>query len=302
MRHTYSSPAKINWFLHITGRRADGYHTLETVFQRIDWCDEIHITPNQDGQIYLFNANNDSANITVTDNLIYRAALALKQHLLEHAVNPEQTERIEQLGADIELHKHIPMGAGLGGGSSDAATTLIALNELWQANVDNATLQQIGLTLGADVPFFISPYASALARGVGEALTPLTVAPRELLLVKPNVHADTRSVYQHPLLVRDHAPLEEGVHDLEKQLQRLDAHAPFANDMQSAAFVIAPEIETVYKTLQTIAPQAYVCMSGSGATVFACPNTTEERAALAQWQESECPSHWISRWCRTLGE
>lgn len=296
MRHTYSSPAKINWFLHITGRRADGYHTLETVFQRIDWCDEIHIMPNNDGQIYL----SDSARITVTDNLIYRAALALKQHLRQHATGTEDAERIEQLGADIELHKNIPMGAGLGGGSSDAATTLMALNELWQANLDNATLQQIGLTLGADVPFFISPYASALARGVGEELTPLHVPPRELLLVKPNVHADTRSVYQHPLLVRDHAPLEEGVHDLEKQLQRLDAHAPLANDMQSAAFVIAPEIENVYKTLQTIAPQAYVCMSGSGATVFACPNTAEERAALAQWQENECPSHWVSRWCRTL--
>lgn len=161
MRHTYQSPAKINWFLHITGRRADGYHSLETVFQRIDWCDEIHITPNTDGQIYL----SDSASIAVSDNLIYRAALALKAHVQQHATNSEQAERAAQLGADIELHKNIPMGAGLGGGSSNAATTLIALNELWQTNVDNATLQAIGLTLGADVPFFISPHASAFARG-----------------------------------------------------------------------------------------------------------------------------------------
>ena len=193
------------------------------------------------------------------------------------------------------------MGAGLGGGSSDAATTLIALNDLWQAHLDNATLQGICLTLGADVPFFISPHSAAFARGVGEELTPMALAPRELLLVKPNVHADTRLVYQHPLLVRDHAPLETGIHDLERQLQRLDAHAPFSNDMQSAAFIIAPEIEAVYKTLQAVAPQAYVCMSGSGATVFACPNTADERAALAQWQTTDCPSHWLSRWCKTLG-
>ncbi len=297
MRHTYQSPAKINWFLHITGRRADGYHSLETVFQRIDWCDEIHITPRTDGVIYL----SDSASISVSDNLIYRAALALKAHLLQRVSRAEQTEQIAQLGADIELQKNIPMGAGLGGGSSDAATTLMALNELWQADLDNATLQKIGLTLGADVPFFIIPYASAFARGVGEELTPLNIPPRELLLVKPNVHADTRSVYQHPLLVRDHAPLEEGMHDLERQLQKIDAHTPLSNDMQSAAFIIAPEIETVYKTLQAIAPHAYVCMSGSGATVFACPNTAEQRAALAQWQEHNCPSHWVSRWCKTIG-
>ena len=297
MRHTYQSPAKINWFLHITRRRAAGYHSMETVFQRIDWCDEIHITPNHDGQIYL----SDSASISVNDNLIYRAALALKAHLQQRAPSSEQAERVAQLGADIELKKNIPMGAGLGGGSSDAATTLIALNDLWQAHLDNATLQGIGLTLGADVPFFISPYSAAFARGVGEELTPMALAPRELLLVKPNVHADTRLVYQHPLLVRDHAPLETGIHDLERQLQRLDAHAPFSNDMQSAAFIIAPEIEAVYKALQAVAPQAYVCMSGSGATVFACPNTADERAALAQWQTEQCPSHWLSRWCKTLG-
>lgn len=296
MRHTYQSPAKINWFLHITGRRADGYHSLETVFQRIDWCDEIHITPNHNGQIYL----SDSASINASDNLIYRAALALKTHLQQCAPSREQAERVAQLGADIELCKNIPMGAGLGGGSSDAATTLIALNDLWQANLDNVALQNIGLTLGADVPFFISPHSAAFARGVGEELTPLTLPSRELLLVKPNVHADTRAVYQHPLLVRDHAPLEERIQDLERQLQQLGEHTPFSNDMQSAAFIIAPEIETVYKTLRTIAPQAYVCMSGSGATVFAYPNTAEERAALAQWQTEQCPNHWISRWCKTL--
>ncbi len=298
MHHTYQSPAKINWFLHITGRRADGYHSLETVFQRIDWCDEIRITPNNDGRIYL----SDSASITVSDNLIYRAALALKAHLQQHARNDEQLKCVAQLGADIELHKNIPMGAGLGGGSSDAATTLIALNDLWQVNLDNATLQTIGLTLGADVPFFISPYSAAFARGVGEELSALDLPSRELMLVKPNVHADTRSVYQHPLLVRDHAPLHEGLGDLQKQLQQINAHAPFSNDMQSAAFVIAPEIETVYKTLQAVAPQAYVCMSGSGATVFACPNNAEQRAALAQWQSHDCPSHWLSRWCHTLGK
>ena len=110
MRHTYQSPAKINWFLHITGRRADGYHSLETVFQRIDWCDEIHITPRTDGVIYL----SDSASISVSDNLFYCAKLDLKEHLLQHASDTKQTEKITQLGADIELHKNIPMGSVLG--------------------------------------------------------------------------------------------------------------------------------------------------------------------------------------------
>ena len=288
--HTYQSYAKINWFLHITARRADGYHTLETVFQRIDWHDEIRITPRDDGQIIL---NSSVGNIPNAQNLIIRAADALKQFAQQAGQN------VSPLGANIHLQKNIPMGAGLGGGSSNAATTLLALNQLWHLNLNQLQLQTIGLGLGADVPFFVSPYNSALARGIGEELTPLALPECELLLVKPNVHADTRSVYQHPLLRRDHAPLNISIEALQTQLQNHADRNTLSNDMQAAAFAIAPEIAHSYSALKTAAPHAYVRMSGSGATVFACPHNEIEHQALKQWQ-AECPAQWTSRWCHTL--
>ncbi len=285
--HTYLAPAKINWFLHITGKRADGYHLLETVFQKIDWYDEIQISPNDSGQIQL---QGDLSGVAIEHNLAHRAASALKAYA--------QTQGIDtaHLGADIRLQKNIPTGAGLGGGSSNAATVLTALNQLWQLNFNNPTLQTIGLQLGADVPFFVSPYPSAFAQGIGEILTPIELPARELLLVKPNVHADTREVYQHPQLVRDHAPLAISVASLSTQLQNLTAQSTLSNDMQTAAFAIAPEIEHVHSTLRTIAPNAYVRMSGSGATVFTCPNTSAERDALNEWR-SKHSELWINRWC-----
>ncbi|MCE1175678.1 MAG: 4-(cytidine 5'-diphospho)-2-C-methyl-D-erythritol kinase [Burkholderiales bacterium] len=289
---TYLSPAKINWFLHIVGKRADGYHLLETVFQKIDWCDELHISPNTTGQIQL---TGDLSGVAAEHNLIHRAASALKVHA--HT----QSKSVDDLGADIHIHKNIPTGAGLGGGSSNAATVLIALNQLWQLDFDNDTLQAIGLQLGADVPFFVSPQPSAFAQGIGEKLTPIELPARELLLVKPNVHADTRAVYQHPQLVRDHAPLNMIMSELSVQLRNLNAHTLLSNDMQAAAFAIAPEIKQVRDALQNIAPQAYVRMSGSGATVFVSPQSVAERDALNQWLET-CPADWQHRWCRTLSD
>ena len=288
--HVYLSPAKINWFLHITGRRADGYHTLETVFQRIDWCDKIDISVHAEGEIRLTDS---ICSIPNEQNLILKAAQALKRHAHEIGHN------VDSLGSNIHLQKNIPMGAGLGGGSSNAATTLLALNELWQLNIDNASLQNIGLALGADVPFFVSPYSGALARGVGEELTPLDLPKRDLLLVKPNVHADTRSVYQHELLIRNHAPLTQSSAELQNQLAQLQANSKLTNDMQPAAFAIAPEIEQVHSSLCAAVPNAYVRMSGSGATIFACPRNDVELEALKVWQ-AQCPEQWVSRWCETL--
>jgi 4-diphosphocytidyl-2-C-methyl-D-erythritol kinase len=290
--HAYFAPAKINWFLHITGKRPDGYHLLETVFQKIDWRDEIHIRLNDSGQIEL---GGDLSGVAIEHNLAYRAASALKD------LARSQGKAIEHLGAHITLHKNIPTGAGLGGGSSNAATVLNALNDLWQLNFPNDTLQKIGLQLGADVPFFVSPYSSALARGVGEILTDIPLPGRELLLIKPNVHADTREVYQHPLLVRNHAPLSMDMPMLNQQLQNLHEQSPLSNDMQAAAFAIAPEIERVYTALSAIAPKAYVRMSGSGATVFVCPTNHAERTLLDDWLNN-CPAHWQHRWCRTLSD
>ncbi|MBS1175429.1 MAG: ispE [Burkholderiaceae bacterium] len=289
---TYLSPAKINWFLHIIGKRADGYHLLETVFQKTDWCDELRICPNETGLILL---QGDLSGVAIEHNLAHRAASALK------AYAQTQGKDVEKLGADIHLHKHIPTGAGLGGGSSNAATVLTALNQLWQLHFDNATLQTIGLQLGADVPFFVSPHPSAFAQGIGEKLTPIELPTRELLLVKPNVHADTREVYQHPLLVRNHAHLNMGTSALSEQLKILNARTTLSNDMQAAAFAIAPEIKHVHDTLQHLVPHAYVRMSGSGATVFVLPQNTAERDTLNQWLET-CPEDWQHRWCHTLSD
>ena len=290
--HTYLSPAKINWFLHIIGKRADGYHLLETVFQKIDWYDELRIHPNITGQIRL---EGDLSGVTVEHNLIYRAASALKTYA--HVSGKDTT----YLGADIHIQKNIPTGAGLGGGSSNAATVLTALNQLWQLDFDNDTLQIIGLQLGADVPFFVSPHPSAFAQGVGEKLTPIRLPARELLLVKPNVHADTRAVYQHPQLVRDHALLNMTMCELSEQLHHLNECTTLNNDMQAAAFAIAPVIKQVHATLQDITPHAYVRMSGSGATVFVSPQNATERDALNHWLKT-CPEDWQHRWCRTLSE
>ena len=289
---TYLAPAKINWFLHITGKRVDGYHLLETVFQKIDWFDELRIRPNETGLILL---QSDLSGVTIEHNLAHRAASALK------AYAQTQGKDTGHLGAEIHLRKNIPTGAGLGGGSSNAATVLTALNQLWQLHFDNVTLQTIGLQLGADVPFFVSPHPSAYAQGIGEQLSPIELPARELLLIKPNVHADTREVYQHPLLVRDHVPLDMGASALSEQLKILNARTTLSNDMQAAAFAIAPKIKRVHDTLQHLVPHTYVRMSGSGATVFACPQNSAERDALNQWLKT-CPEDWQHRWCHTLSE
>lgn len=268
----YLSPAKINWFLHITAQREDGYHELETVFQRIDWCDELIITPRIDGQIIL---SGDLSGVAMVDNLAYRAARALQ------AYSP--------LGADIHLTKNIPTGAGLGGGSSNAATVLNALNDLWSLHLPNITLQKIGLTLGADVPFFVSGHNTAYATGVGEILQPIDLPPCEILLVKPNVHISTAAVFTHPDLPRNHAPL--GIDRAR--------HLYFDNDLETVTFALNGEVKTAFDALRTATPNAYVRMSGSGATVFAAPQNAIQRQALLQHKE-RLPKNWNSRWAYAL--
>jgi 4-diphosphocytidyl-2-C-methyl-D-erythritol kinase len=190
-RPTWPAPAKLNLFLHILGRRADGYHELQTCFQFIDLCDKIAIEPRSDGQI---RRGAGAAGVAPEADLCVRAALALK------------AAAGCALGADISVHKRIPMGAGLGGGSSDAATCLLALNQLWGLHLPSQELAKIGLQLGADVPVFVSGQA-AFGEGVGERLTPLypPLAPPEAnyLIIKPNVFVSTRDVFQDPELTRN---------------------------------------------------------------------------------------------------
>ena len=173
------APAKLNLFLHITGRRPDGYHALQTVFQLLDWGDRLHFTRRDDGVIA---RKTDVPGVPEADDLVVRAARLL------------QSTTGSPLGVDIEIDKILPMGAGLGGGSSDAATTLLALNRFWGVDLSREALQDLGLKLGADVPFFIFGQ-NAFAEGVGETLQAVNLPKRFFLVVSPAVHVPTAAIF-----------------------------------------------------------------------------------------------------------
>lgn len=185
------APAKLNLFLHITGRRADGYHLLQTLFQFLDHGDTLHFTPREDGQIRLLT---ELPGVAAEDNLILRAARRLQQ------------VSGTRLGADIVLDKRLPMGGGIGGGSSDAATTLVGLDHLWQTDLGEDRLAALGLELGADVPVFVRGRA-AWAEGVGEQLTPVAVDEPWYLVVVPPCHVSTAEIFSDERLTRDTTPI-----------------------------------------------------------------------------------------------
>jgi 4-diphosphocytidyl-2-C-methyl-D-erythritol kinase len=180
-----AAPAKLNLFLHVVGRRADGYHLLQSAMVLIDWCDTLHFERRSDGHL----ARHDLGASLPAEDLCLRAARALQAASTTH------------WGADISIDKQIPWGAGMGGGSSDAASTLLALNRLWQLHWPLSRLMSLGLSLGADVPFFLGCHPAALAEGIGEKLTPLALPSRTFAVVKPPVHLLTQEVFQSPLLV-----------------------------------------------------------------------------------------------------
>lgn len=247
----WPAPAKLNLFLHITGQRKNGYHDLQTLFQFIDHCDYLDFQVNDYGAIRLHSEL--SKVVADKDNLILRAAKSLQAHANI------------SLGADIWLEKLLPMGGGLGGGSSDAATTLVALNALWKLNYPNETLAQIGLTLGADVPVFINGL-SAFAEGVGEELTP--VLPQELwyLVIVPNVHVSTQSIFQSPELTRNTPKLS---------LDNLMSQ-DWSNDCQKLVVTHYPQVAKALDWLVEYAPSR---MTGTGACVFG--EFKQEQQALA---------------------
>lgn len=181
------SPAKLNLFLHITGRRADGYHNLQTLFQLLNYGDTLRFTPRNDGEVTLSPA---IPGVDFEDNLIIKAVRLLQQ----------QTGAT--LGVDIHLEKRLPMGGGIGGGSSNAATTLVALNHLWQCGLSQTQLQQLGLQLGADVPVFVFAQ-TAWAEGVGEALQAIEMPENWFLVVQPDCHVSTQQIFSHKDLTRD---------------------------------------------------------------------------------------------------
>ena len=186
----WPAPAKLNLFLRIVGRRADGYHLLQTVFRLLDWGDEVRLRVRHDGEIV---RERGADGIVADDDLAVRAARAL------------QRASGTRLGADVAVDKRIPVGAGLGGGSSDAATMLVALNALWETGLPRARLAEIGLLLGADVPVFVRG-RSAWAEGVGENLTPVELPPRWYVILDPGVHVSTAELFQAPELTRNAPP------------------------------------------------------------------------------------------------
>ncbi|MEH0832609.1 4-(cytidine 5'-diphospho)-2-C-methyl-D-erythritol kinase [Pectobacterium cacticida] len=243
---TWPAPAKLNLFLYITGQRADGYHLLQTLFQFLDYGDTLTIQTRSDDRIILHTPVDGVDN---EHNLIVCAARLLQQYSERHAIRPTR------FGADICIEKRLPMGGGLGGGSSNAATVLVALNHLWQTGLNIDTLAELGLTLGADVPVFIRGHA-AFAEGIGEQLTPADPPEKWYLVAHPGVNIATPLVFADPELKRN-SPRR----DLASLLNQT-----FVNDCEAIVRKRFPEVEQRLSWLLEYAPAR---LTGTGACVFA---------------------------------
>jgi len=237
---TLLAPAKLNLFLHITGRRSDGYHLLQTLFQLLDYGDELSFDSNSRGQIQL---QPNIPGVALKDNLIYKAAKLL-----------QQTSGC-QLGADISIKKILPMGGGIGGGSSDAATTLVGLNHLWQTGLNQTELQTLGVQLGADVPVFIGAQ-TAWAEGVGEQLQAIELEEKWYLVLKPDCHISTAEIFSNKGLTRDTSAIK--VAAFLEQGNR--------NDCQAVVENLYPKVS---KALIWLEQFATAKMTGTGACIFA---------------------------------
>jgi 4-diphosphocytidyl-2-C-methyl-D-erythritol kinase len=260
----WPAPAKLNLFLHITGRRDDGYHLLQTLFQMLDYGDEIEFSMRDDG---IIRRCSEHPGVDPEDDLTVRAARALQQA----AAIPQ--------GVDIRIDKRLPMGGGVGGGSSDAATTLVALNHLWQAGLSLQQLAEIGLQLGADVPVFVHGH-SAFAEGVGEDLTPIDLPQPWFLVVKPPVHVSTAEIFNDPQLTRNCSAIK--ICDLQASAAAMDE---MSNVCEPIAKQHYPEIANLVDYLQRY---GHARMTGTGACVFvAFDDEAEARKAL-----DELPAKW----------
>ena len=260
------APAKLNLFLHVTGRRADGYHLLQSVFMLIDWCDTLHFELRQDGQI----SRHDLGTTLPPDDLIVRAA-----KLLQQATG-------STLGADIGIDKRIPAQAGMGGGSSDAASTLLALNRLWKLQLSLPELERLGLQLGADVPFFLRGH-NAWVEGVGEQITPIALPPARFCVLKPAAGLETAGIFRHPELERATKPATIAVF-------AADPYGFGHNDLQPVAEMLCPEVKKAIELLESHGLQAR--MTGSGSAVFA--HCAQGNATV------QAPDHWTVRECSNL--
>lgn len=268
---TWPAPAKLNLFLHVVGRRADGYHLLQTVFRFIDHADQLHFEPRNDGRIVLATP---IPGVPPASDLTVRAGL-----LLQQASGCQQ-------GATIHLAKQLPMGGGLGGGSSDAASVLLALNHLWQTGLNRQALQRLGLSLGADVPVFIHG-RNTFAEGIGENFSDISLPAASYLVLHPAVNVPTGAIFGAPELPRKTPPIAA------ESWQFGDGH----NDLESVACAKFPAVAEHLAWLKQYAPSAM--MTGSGACVFASfPERNAAEAVFAQlpknmagWLADGLPAH-----------
>ena len=265
------SPAKLNLFLHIVGRRPDGYHLLQSVFQLIDWCDTLSLKAIPENEVRRIKP---ISGVLPEQDLVVRAARLLKEFC-----------KVDD-GVEIDLQKEIPMGAGLGGGSSDAASALIGLNVLWNLKLSKETLASLGLQLGADVPFFIYGQ-NAFVEGIGEKIQGIELKNHDFLVIFPNQGISTASIFLDPQLTRNHAQITiDGF--------LASPWSDLSNDCQAVAMRICPEVKQALDWISQVLPGSEPRMSGSGSSVFAVLDPKTNTAKLENLLQS-LPKGWVGR-------
>lgn len=312
---TRLSPAKINLFLHIIGKRADGYHDLQTVFRLLNWGDYLHFSLAETVDTSQVSRDETSDAITnkvvaivkqlvtlvgadsitdnIEDNLIFKAATALICYIVTSKNLPQHLPKVR-----IVLDKHLPMGAGLGGGSSNAATTLLALNELWHFNLTQSELIKIAVTIGADVPIFIFGQ-DAIAMGIGEQLTSIDLPDQHYLVLTPNAHVNTAKLFAHPKLRRDIDPLPIETIKSQSKDYAQSLNTPYENVFTPVVTSLAPTVEQALSYLQGLQAQALgsARMTGSGSTLFLPldASVTADEVLLNQWiEDAPCSAYVVN--------
>ena len=304
---TRLSPAKINLFLHITGKRADGYHDLQTVFRLLDWGDYLHfsimdnaVIPTADGEAdadtlchqLLILEGAETITTNIEDNLIFKAARALLAFAIQSDALSKQLAQVT-----VRLDKHLPMGAGLGGGSSNAATTMLVLNELWQLNFTRDKLIKIGSKVGADVPIFIFGQ-DAIAMGIGEELTAIDLPDQQYLVLTPEAHVNTAKLFAHPRLQRDIASLSIETIQSQSNDYVQNLNTPYHNVFTPVVASLAPAVAEALHYLQALESQvmstARMTGSGSAVSLPLDASIASDKKLLAKWvTEAPCAGYVV---------